>query len=121
MIFKNNNTKLSETGFITKTVHHSRISTILILHNIFTPGLRTASLSLDYMVIFNFPRDRSTITSIARQVFPENSKFLREVYEFVCRQPHGYLFIDLTPRQNHQFRVRNSVFNDPDTMIFSPY
>jgi hypothetical protein len=38
-------------GFITKKEHHARISVILILHNLYTPNLRTVSLSIQYVVV----------------------------------------------------------------------
>lgn len=72
------------------------------------------------MQLFNFPRDRSIISTLSRQAFQGNPQFLKEAYEYVTRNPHGYLFIDLSPYQNRRFSVRSSIFNDPDMLVFSP-
>ena len=93
---------------------------IVLLHNLYAPGLRTASLSVDYVIVFNFPRDRSVISTLSRQIFPGAAQFLKDVYNYVTRNPHGYLFIDLTPHQNRLYLVRSNVFNDSDMFVFSP-
>ena len=106
--------------FIVRTVHHSRVSVVVVLHNLFTKNFRTASLSADYLALFNFARDKSVVSSLGKQMFPERNRFLKHCYDFVTRKPYGYLFIDLTGLQNNRFRIRSNIFNDPETLILAP-
>ena len=93
------------------------MSGCVVLHNLFTKNLRTANLNADYLALFNFARDKSVVSSLGRQMFPERTRFLKQSYDFVTRKPYGYLFIDLTGLQNNIFRIRSSVFNDPQTLV----
>jgi len=50
-----------------KHSHHRGASIILLLQNAFAQGLREVSINSHYLVIFDQPRDRSTITTLVRQ------------------------------------------------------
>ena len=53
-------------------------------------------------------------------MFPSFPKFLPEAYQVCTAKPRGYVLIDLNIEQNPNFRVRSSIFNEQDTIIFSP-
>ena len=72
------------------------------------------SLNANYIVIFKNPRDRAQIQHMARQVYPENSKFLQEAYHDATSTPHGYLLLDLKQNTRESCRVRTSIFPDDD-------
>lgn len=109
------------TNFTTRTVHHSRVSVIIVVHNMYSAKMRTSCLSADYIMLFNFIRDRSTVTQLARQVFPGQSKFLKEAYDLATlNNPFGYLFFDLHQLQNPRLRIRSSIYDDLQTVVFVP-
>lgn len=105
----------------TRGCHHKNISVIFITQNIFHQGKhqRDMSLNTSYMVIFKNPRDRAQIKHLARQIYPEDSKFLQEAYMDACNQPYGYLFIDLKQDTDDAFRFRTCIF--PDDKVHYAY
>lgn len=98
----------------TKGSHHKNISVIFITQNIFHQGQgqRDISLNANYIVVFKNPRDRAQIQHLARQVFPENPKFLVEAYHDATSQPHGYLLLDLKQSTPDNCRCRTTIFPD---------
>ena len=75
----------------TKGSHHWGISVIFVTQNLFHQGRnqRTIALNTSYLVIFKNPRDRSQINHMARQVYPEDPKFLQEAYHDATARPHA--------------------------------
>ena len=82
----------SINDLFTKKSHHRKISVIHIVQNIFYQG---KDQNAHYMILFKNPRDASQIMPLARQMYPHNVKFLREMYKDATKQPYSYLFIDL--------------------------
>jgi hypothetical protein len=79
--------------------NHKNLSVFFLTQNMFSndKNNRTISLNTNYMIIFNNPRDQSQFFYLARQMFPNNPKFLEECYhDAVSSQPYGYLFLDFT-------------------------
>jgi len=108
------------TDFITRESHHSSLSVIYTLQNMFMKNMRTAALNTTYIAFFNQIRDQSTIQTLGRQMFPERKGFLAEAYKKSTRNPRGYIFIDMSIKQNPRFRIRSNLFNDDDMKIFVP-
>lgn len=98
----------------TKGSHHKNLSVIFITQNLFHQGrgMRDISLNANYIVIFKNPRDRAQIRYLAQQVYPENPKFLQEVYNDATSKPHGYLLLDLKQDTSDNCRFRTSIFPD---------
>ena len=98
----------------TKGSHHWNLSVIFVTQNLFYQGRnqRTITLNASYLVIFKNPRDRSQISHMARQVYPENPKFLQEAYYDATTKPHGYILLDLKQDTQELFRVRTNIFPD---------
>ncbi|XP_071579098.1 uncharacterized protein [Temnothorax nylanderi] len=80
-----------------KGSHHKNLSAILISKNLFhqSRGQRDISLNANYIVVFKNPRDRAQTRHLARQVFPDDPKFLEEAYYDATSRPHRYLLLDL--------------------------
>jgi hypothetical protein len=97
-----------------KYSHHLNISIILLTQNLFSQGkhFRTISLNTQYMFLLKSARDRSTVQSLARQIYPENVKFLSECYADAVSKPYGFLFIDLKPQTSDLYRVKSDIFSD---------
>ena len=97
-----------------KGSHHRNASVIYICQNIFHKGQRDISLNANYMVLFKNPRDRTQIQHLARQLYPEDSKFLQEAYYDSTAKPYSYLVIDLKQSTPEEFRFRSCIFPDDE-------
>lgn len=107
----------------TKGSHHRNLSVFYITQNIFHQGKgqRDISLNSSYIVYFKNPRDRTQIRHLARQVYPDNVKFLEEAYKDATSQAHGYLFIDLKQNTNDICRFKTTIFPfDGNCTVYVP-
>ena len=113
-------TKVSE--LFTKGSHHRNISLILITQNLFHqgPSSRDISLNSKYIVVFKNPRDKTQIVHLARQVYPENISSFHKTYLEACKDPHSYLFLDLTQSINDLLRFRTKIFPGETFEVFAP-
>ena len=71
---------------------------------------RTISLNAHYMVLFKSPRDVMQVEHLARQMFPGNTKFMREAFADATVKPFSYLLIDLKPDTPDHLRLRSKIF-----------
>lgn len=96
----------------TKGSHHRNLSVFYITQNLFHQGRgqRDISLNSSYIVYFKNPRDRTQVRYLARQVFPDNLKFIEEAYKDATKDAHGYLMIDLKQSTNDACRFKTKVF-----------
>lgn len=96
----------------TKGSHHRNLSVFYITQNIFHQGKgqRDISLNSSYIIYFKNPRDKTQIRYLARQVSPENPKFMEEAYKDATKEAHGYLIIDLKQDTNDLCRLKTSIF-----------
>ena len=110
------------SALFTQESHHRNLTVIFIVQNLFYQGreMRNISLNGQYFVIYKNPRDKSQIRYLARQIYPENSKFLSNVYEHVTKQAHSYLLIDLHPETPEEFRVLTNIFPGESLRIYIP-
>ena len=70
--------------------------------------------------MFKNPRDKTQIVHLARQVYPENTSSFHKTYLNVCKDPHTYLFLDLTQSINDLLRFRTKIFPGELTEVFAP-
>jgi hypothetical protein len=105
----------------TKGFHHRNISVLFITQNLFhqKAGARDISLNAHYMIIFKNPRDAAQTTYLARQISPENPKFLVEAYRDATSNLHGYLLIDLKQNTPYVLRYRTDIF-ERNVTIYVP-
>lgn len=98
----------------TKGSHHRNLSVIFITQNLFHqgPGQRDISLNANYIILFKNPRDKAQIQHLARQVCPENPRFLQEIFLDATSVPHGYLLLDLKQSTPENCRFRTCIFPD---------
>ena len=111
------------TDIFTRGSHHKNISIIFITQNLFHKGngQRDISLNANYIVLFKNPRDRAQIGHLARQVFPEDSKFLIEAYHDATVKPHSYMLLDLMQSTPDEYRFRTCIFpDDPRHYTYVP-
>ena len=99
------------TRMFTVGSHHRNLSVIFIVQNLFHQGkeMRNLSLNSHYIILFKNPRDRFQVSVLARQMYPGNTKFLEEAYQDATKDAYGYLFLDLKPDTQEEFRVRTGI------------
>ncbi|XP_018370144.1 PREDICTED: uncharacterized protein LOC108765796 [Trachymyrmex cornetzi] len=101
----------------TKGSHHKNLSVILISQNLFHQGRgqRDISLNANYIIVFKNPSDRAQIRNLARQIYPDDPKFLEEAYYDATSRPHGYLLLDLKQSTPNEYRFRTCIFPEDTT------
>ena len=97
----------------TVLTHHYNCFTIFLSQTLFdkTKELRTLSINTQYMVLFNNPRDRMSISQLAKQVFPGRVDLLNQAYQKAINgRSYGYLLLDFHQRQDDKIRIRSHIF-----------
>jgi hypothetical protein len=100
--------------------HHSSTSIGLSTQNLFhrSKDFRTVSLNCDVIILFKSPRDISQVTYLARQIKPENWKFMVDAFGDATKQPYSYLFINLQPNTRDDLRFRTGVLPGEDGYVY---
>ena len=106
--------------FFTEGSHHLNLTIIYIVQNVFhhAPAMRTVSLNSNYLVLFHNARDKTQIRTLAMQMFPSNPRFLTDAFEDATSTPYGYLVVDIKPDTPSVVRVRTSVFNPSEQVVY---
>lgn len=89
----------------TKYSHHKNISCLFLVQKMFVPTaeMRTISTNTHHMFVFRNPRDKSSITHLANQVFPGYVNIVREAYSSATEHPFTHLMINM-----HQSTPKNA-------------
>ena len=106
----------------TKGSHHRNISVIFLSQNLFYKNKqnRTMSLNAHYLVLFKNPRDVTQVSTLARQMYPDRSRFLVEAFRDATAKPYGYLLIDLTTDMEEMYRIRTNIFSNEWHIVYVP-
>lgn len=106
------NTSISELFSVIS--HNRNISVILLLQNLFPKckAMRDISLNSHYIILFKNSRDMSQINCFARQLYPQNSRFMLDAYIKATARPYGYLVVDIHPTTQEEHRLREGLFPD---------
>ena len=106
----------------TKKSHHGNLSVIYIVQNLFhhSKEHRTISLNASYLCLTKNVRDASQIIHLAKQLYPNNTKFFQQAYQLATKEPYSYLFVDLTPTCPDEIRVRSGIFPTDTHYVYQP-
>lgn len=108
----------------TRISHHNNVTVIYLTQNLFNSkkGSRDITLNAHYIVFFKNPRDKNQISYLARQVFPENQKYIQEAFQDATSKPHGYLMMDLTQETCDDHRIRTNILpsENPQNIFYIP-
>lgn len=108
----------------TRGSHHYNLSVMFVVQNLFSKnkGVRDISLNSHYIFLMKNPRDRQQINTLARQMSPENSRFICEAYKDATDEPYGYLLLDLHQTTPEEYRVRTNIFStdSPRNIVYIP-
>lgn len=114
--------KLMSNLFL-KISHHRSVSIMFLCQNLYFRGLksmRDINLNSHYTVLYKQPRDKSSICSLSRQMFPENYHFLLDAYSDATKEPFSYLLIDCKPATSDLIRFRSKIFPGEQTIVYQP-
>ena len=103
-------------------MRHKNVSTIFLVQSLSFKSkyMTTVTRNAHYLVIFENPRDASMVTTLGRQVYPENSKFLPDAFKQATEKRYGYLFLDMKPGGDKRLRVREGVLPSEQTFVYLP-
>ena len=101
--------------------HHKNTGVFFITQNIFSKGkdARDISLNANYLIIFFNPRDQMQFNILARQMYPNNSRFLIESFSDATSKPHGYLFLDLKQSTLVKNRIQTGILPNQLRIIYT--
>lgn len=99
--------------------HHRNLSVICLLQNLFYQGpqMRTISLNTHYIVLFKNARDKQQVKTLARQMYPNNTKSLEEAYTDATKRSYGYLVLNLKPATDELCRMVSRIFTDEQPAV----
>ena len=107
----------------TQGCHHKGYSVVFISQNMYQSGprARTINLNATYQCLFYNVRDKLQMNCLARQMFPGKTKAFMEAYhDSTTKHKFGYLFIDLSPHSENDYRLRTSIFPGENTIVYIP-
>ena len=106
----------------TVLTHHHSCFTVFLSQTLFDKSkeLRTLSINTQYMVLFNNPRDRMSVSQLAKQVFPGKVDLLNKAYKEATRgRGYGYILLDFHQKQDDRVRVRSHIYpNEYPTVVY---
>ena len=81
----------SVSNIFTKVSHHRNVSVMYLTQNLFykSKQTRTMSLNAHYIVLFKHPRVAMQVSSLARQMYQGQNKFLAEAFKAATEKPFG--------------------------------
>ena len=107
--------------FATVDCHHKNITMVLLLHNIFPPGLRTVSLNIHYVVLFKNKRDTLQVETLGRRVMKNRVKYFFACFQQAVKKPFGYLLVDMHPHSDETYQLRTAILSyERPTVIYTP-
>lgn len=119
---------LLETAFSSDIVsrlytqgRNRNLSCILITQNLFPryPNARNISLNANYIIVFRNLRDSSSISHLAKQICPGNSKAFSNIFTNSINRPYSYLLLDFTQSCADVFRYRENILSNSPCVFIS--
>ena len=102
--------------------HHCNVCLIFVNQNLFqqSPWGRTCFLNCHYLLIFKIKRDRTPLSVLGKQLYPENPAAVLEVYNSCTEDPFSYMLVDIHPQSEHRFLLRDNIFEDEIQTVYLP-
>ena len=102
--------------------HHHNFSVFFLVQNLFSGGkyFRTISLNSHYFILFSNQRDQLQIQTLARQMFPGETKYFMDAFKKATSKKYGYLLIDISPHTVSLYKLRTDIFPNQTVIVFRP-
>jgi GTPase SAR1 family protein len=103
------------TNCFTVYSHHLNCTIILLIQSLFleSKSYKTCSLNAHYIVLMKNKRDGASVSYLARQISPYNTRYITEAYLHATQKPYSYLLFDLRQETNDLIRIRSNIFSLP--------
>lgn len=94
------------------SARHQNTSIFLLFQSLFPPNplARQISLNVKYIHVHKNPRENAQFQFLARQILPNDYKWLVAAQQAVTKEPHGCLLIDMTQSRDDSMRFRSHIF-----------
>lgn len=95
--------------------HHLNCTVVLLIQSLFleSKSYKTCSLNAHYIILMKNKRDGVSVSFLARQISPYNTRYITEAYLKATRKPYSYLLFDLRQETNDLIRIRSNIFSFP--------
>jgi len=95
--------------------HHLNCTVVLLIQSLFLEckSYKTCSLNAHYIILMKNKRDGASVSFLARQISPYNTRYITEAYLKATRKPYSYLLFDLRQETNDLIRLRSNIFSFP--------
>ena len=110
-------------NFALRDSHHKSCVVIYMSHTLFHPALRLIQLQTQYLCVFRFARDVSSVSYLARQLAAGRTAFIVDAYRkaIESREQGAYLFININCKDSRaKFWLRNTILPSLDMLVFVP-
>jgi GTPase SAR1 family protein len=103
------------TNCFTVYSHHLNCTVVLLIQSLFleSKSYKTCSLNAHYIVLMKNKRDGASVSYLARQISPYNTRYITEAYLHATQRPYSYLLLDLRQETNDKIRIRGNIFSLP--------
>jgi GTPase SAR1 family protein len=103
------------TNCFTVYSHHLNCTVVLLIQSLFleSKSYKTCSLNAHYIVLMKNKRDGASVSYLARQISPYNTRYITEAYLHATQRPYSYLLFDLRQETNDKIRLRSNIFSLP--------
>ena len=103
-----------------KGAHHKNLTVMYFVQNVYnkTRNHRTVSLNTHYNVVFCNERDASQFRALAYQIYPNDAKWLLDVFEDATKELFGYLIFDHHPTSCRDMRVITNILQNKKLTVY---
>ena len=110
-----NNKREYIAELVTRRSHHSDISILFLVQNLFEKSYKIVRDNSQYIILLNSPSAALQIRTLGTQLFPGKNGlqyFLSAYKQAVNERKFGYLVIDLHPRTQETLRLKTNILNE---------
>jgi len=97
--------------------HHLNLSIFLVVQNLFQKGMRTLSVNTHYFFLGKNPRDASSITNLAKQMAPGETKAFVDAYKEATKEPYSFLMVSARQETPDHLRLLTNYARPGKTMV----
>jgi hypothetical protein len=109
------------TQLFVRGAHHWNVSLIYVVQSLLFGGQRTARINCHYTVLMKSPADKLQIMTLAKQMYPGQTKYFMESYRDATEShPYGYLLVDASPTTEEKYRLRTCIFPGQHEVVYVP-
>ena len=112
------------TDLYTEGSHHRSLSVVSISQSLYASKDPTQRRNCHYLVLFKNPVDKSSIMTLARQMYPQNTEQFTKAFEKSTKYPYRFLLVDLKPFTPETERLKCNVvwpIADDKRKLYQPW